>query len=150
MNIVVTSNGADLDGSSSHNFGRCPMFLFVETESMKCEATANPAAEAPSGAGIEAARFVVDSGVEAVITGRVGPKAMHVLEAAGLPVYLFGEGTARQAVEAFKAKALERATGEAGGGRGQGGGRGRGQGGGRGRGQGGGRGRGQGGGRGRR
>ena len=52
MKVVVTSNGADLDGPSSHNFGRCPMFLFVETDSMEFETAANPAVDAPSGAGI--------------------------------------------------------------------------------------------------
>jgi predicted Fe-Mo cluster-binding NifX family protein len=107
MNIVVTSNGTDLDGPCNPRFGRCPIFLFVDTDSMVFEATANPAAEAPGGAGIEAARFVAESGIGAVVTGRVGPKAMSVLEAAGIPVYRFDGPTPRQAVEEFKAKRLE-------------------------------------------
>jgi len=102
MRVVVTANGADPDGPSNPTFGRCPMFVFVETDSMEFEATANPAANAPGGAGIEAAQFVNDSAVGAVITGRVGPKAMSVLRAAGMPVYLFNGGSVRQAVEAFR------------------------------------------------
>jgi predicted Fe-Mo cluster-binding NifX family protein len=110
MKIVITSTGADLDRPSSGKFGRCPMFLFVDTESMEFEAAANPAADASGGAGIQAAQFVVESGVDAVITGKVGPNAMEVLEAAGMPVYLFGGGSVRQAVEQLETGALELAT----------------------------------------
>jgi predicted Fe-Mo cluster-binding NifX family protein len=113
MRVVISSTGADLDRPSSGKFGRCPMFVFVDTESMEFEATANPGADASGGAGIEAAQFVTESGVDAVITGRVGPNAMDVLEAAGMPVYLFGGGSVRQAVEQFKAGALDLATGGA-------------------------------------
>jgi predicted Fe-Mo cluster-binding NifX family protein len=149
MKVVISANDGDLEGAASHRFGRCPMFLFVDTESMEFEATANPAAEAPGGAGIEAAQFVTSSGIDAVITGRVGPNAMEVLEAAGTPVYLFERGTVRQVVEEFNAGTLQRSEGEpVGGGRG-GGGRGGGGGGGRGGGRGGGGGRGRGMGRGR-
>lgn len=112
MRVVVSSNGTDLDAPCSHQFGRCPMFAFVETESMELEPAVNAAAEASGGSGIQAAQFVAGSGVEAVITGRVGPNAMNVLKAAGLPVYRFSGGTVRQAVEQFKAGDLERSTGE--------------------------------------
>jgi predicted Fe-Mo cluster-binding NifX family protein len=149
MRVAVSADEGRLDGSANHRFGRCPMFVFVDTDSMEFEATANPAAEAPGGAGIEAAQFISSSGVDAVITGRVGPNAMEVLEAAGMPVFLFEGGTVRQVVEQFKAGGLERSADEAVRGRGMGGGQGRGMGGGQGRGMGGGQGRGMGGGQGR-
>jgi predicted Fe-Mo cluster-binding NifX family protein len=101
MRVVVTSTGADLDQPCSPIFGRCPMFLFIETESMEFEAVANPAVDAPGGAGIEAAQFVVQGGVAAVITGRIGPKAMSVLEAAGIAFHPFDGGTVREATESF-------------------------------------------------
>ena len=69
---------------------------------MESEAAANPGVDASGGAGIQAAQYVTDSAVDALITGRVGPKAMDVLRAAGLPVYLFAGGSVRQAVEAFR------------------------------------------------
>jgi predicted Fe-Mo cluster-binding NifX family protein len=104
MKVVVSSNGTDLDSPSNDQFGRCPTFVFVDTESMEFEAKANEAASAPSGAGIQAAQFVTGAGVQAVITGRVGPKASAVLETAGVQVHLFQGGTVRDAVEDFKAK----------------------------------------------
>jgi predicted Fe-Mo cluster-binding NifX family protein len=114
MKVVVTSTGAGLDEPSSPTFGRCPMFVFVDTDSMEFEAVANPAVGASSGAGIEAAQLVTGSGASAVITGRVGPKAMNVLQTTGMPVYLFGGGTVRQAVESLVAGSLEPATGASG------------------------------------
>ena len=102
MKIVVTSNGADLDGPASPIFGRCPAFIFVDTETMSFEAVENPAVAAAGGAGVQAAQFVVGRGAQAVVTGNVGPNAFDVFGAADVPVYLFGGGTVRQAVEAYK------------------------------------------------
>ena len=106
MKVVVSSNGPDLKAPTSATFGRCPMYLFVDTESLEFEATPNPACDAPGGTGIRAAEFVTESNVEAVITGRVGPNATNVLQAAGVPIYLFPGGTVRQAVEDFNAGKL--------------------------------------------
>lgn len=114
MKIVVSSNGTDLDGPISPRFGRCPMFLFVDTETMETEAVANPGADASSGAGIEAARFVADAGVQAVITGRVGPNALEVLEAAQIPIHSFAGGSVREAAIAFNAGTLELLSGSGG------------------------------------
>jgi predicted Fe-Mo cluster-binding NifX family protein len=88
------------------------MYLFVDTESMEFEAAPNPAIDAPGGAGIRAAQFVTSADVQAVITGKVGPNAINVLQAAGVPVYLFRDGTVRQAVDNFVAGKLSTASEE--------------------------------------
>jgi predicted Fe-Mo cluster-binding NifX family protein len=80
--------------------------VFVDTESMEFEAIENPAIGSPSGAGIQAAQFIVEQGAQAVVSGNVGPNAFDVLQAAGVAVYLFGGGTVGQAVQAFKAGQL--------------------------------------------
>jgi predicted Fe-Mo cluster-binding NifX family protein len=102
MKIVVTSNGADLDAQASPVFGRCPWYLFVDTDTMEFEAVENPAVGTASGAGIQAAQFVVEQRAEALVTGNVGPNAFDVLRSADVPVYLLGDGTVRDAVEAYK------------------------------------------------
>ncbi len=106
MKIVVTANGADLDAPASPVFGRCPMYVFVDTETMQFESVENPAMNAAGGAGIQAAQFVVERGAQAVVTGNVGPNAFNVFQPANVPVYLFDGGTVRQAVEAYKAGQL--------------------------------------------
>ena len=111
MKIVVSANGVDLDAPASPVFGRCPVYVFVDTETMAFEAVENPAVGAPGGAGIQAAQFVVERGAQAVVTGNMGPNAYNVLQSAGIPIYLFGGGTVRQAVEGFKAGQLQAAGG---------------------------------------
>ena len=138
MKVVVTANGRDLDASVSPIFGRCPVYILVDTETMQFEAVDNPAISAGGGAGIQAAQFVVERGGQAILTGNVGPNAFGVLQAASVSVYLLGGGTVREAVEAYKAGKLEPLGGanvpaHSGMGRGMGRGRGTGRGGGMGR-----------------
>jgi len=102
MQVAVSADGADLDSPASAGFGRCPVYVFVDPETMAFEAVENPAANAPGGAGIEAAQFVVGRGAQAVLTGNVGPNALNVFQAAGVQVYPFEGGTVRQAVEAYR------------------------------------------------
>lgn len=102
MRIVISAAGNDLDASVSPVFGRCPVYLFVDTETMEVEAVPNPAVSAAGGAGIQAAQFVARQGAQAVLSDNLGPNAFRVLVAAGIPVYRVSGGTVRQAVEAFK------------------------------------------------
>jgi predicted Fe-Mo cluster-binding NifX family protein len=112
MRVVVTANDTDLDAQASPVFGRCPTYIFIDSETMVFEAMDNPAISAPGGAGIQAAQFVVQQGAQAVITGNTGPNAFDVLQSANVPVYLFAGGTVREALEAYKAGQLS-ATGGA-------------------------------------
>lgn len=107
MKVVVTAQGTDLDSVSSPVFGRCPAFVFVDTETMECEGIDNRSVEAGHGAGVQAAQFVMDKGARAVLTHNVGPNAFSVLSGAGIPIYRLQGGTVRQAVEALRAQQLE-------------------------------------------
>jgi predicted Fe-Mo cluster-binding NifX family protein len=107
VKIVVTATGSNLDARTSPRFGRCPIYMFVETETMAFEALPNPALDASGGAGVLTAQVVVERGAQAVLSGNLGPNAMEVLQAAGVPAYLVGEGTVREAVEAYKAGQVE-------------------------------------------
>jgi predicted Fe-Mo cluster-binding NifX family protein len=102
MKIAVAANGADLDAPLSPIFGRCPTYILLDTATMQYETLTNPALSAGGGAGVQAAQFVVERGAQAVVAGNVGPNAFDVFRAGGIPVYLFKEGTVRQAVKAYK------------------------------------------------
>lgn len=102
MKVVVTSTGYDLDAPPTEVFGRCPRFLFVDTDSGDVTAVENPGASADRGAGVQAAQVVVDGGAEAVLTGRVGPRAMEVLERAGVRVHELGGADPRTAIEKLR------------------------------------------------
>jgi predicted Fe-Mo cluster-binding NifX family protein len=142
MKIVVTSNGTDLGAETSPVFGRCPAYVLVDTDTMQFEPVQNPAIGARTGAGIQAAQFVIEHGAQAVVTASMGPNAYGIFRASKVPVYLFDGGTVREAVEAYVAGRLQpMSSGNVpaytgiGGGRGMGRGRGRGGGMGMGRGK---------------
>lgn len=144
MKIVISSQGPDLNSPCDPRFGRCAFFIFYDLEKDEYESVENPFAGAYGGAGIQAAQFVIQKGVNAVISGSVGPNAFGVLESAGIQVFMIQGGTVKEAIEAFKRGELPPLAGPGMGGFGPGRGFGPGMGGGFGRGMG----RGMGGGRG--
>lgn len=101
MKVIVTSVGPDIESPVSGVFGRAPYFLEVDTDDLSCSPLRNPAVEQSSGAGIEAAQFVLKQGPEALISSNVGPNAFQVLTAGSVPCYEAGSGTVRESVEAF-------------------------------------------------
>ena len=102
MKVAISSSGNDLNAQIDPRFGRCPCFLFVETDDMSFEVFDNPSRALKSGAGIESARFVACKGAWAVITGNCGPNAMRVLSAAGIDLFLGNAGTVIEAIEKFR------------------------------------------------
>lgn len=105
MKIAVTSQGTTLDSFVDPRFGRCRYFLFIDSDSLAVDARANESAEAAGGAGIQAAKYVVEQGIEALITGSVGPNAAGVLRESGIAVYR-GAGTVGSVVEKLVAGKL--------------------------------------------
>ena len=111
MKIVVSSEGPGLAAKVSSRFGRCPVYVFIDTDTKAVESVSNPAQNAAGGAGVQAAQYVASKGVQAALTGNVGPNANDVLSAAGIEVFIIGETTVGQAVKDFGAGKLPRASG---------------------------------------
>jgi len=112
MKLAVTARGRELDSPADVRFGRTGGFLVVDTETGDVEYLGNAEASgAAQGAGIQAARLMAAHGVQVVLTGHCGPNAFRALHAAGIRVCtgLTG-GSIREAVERFKAGALQEAT----------------------------------------
>jgi predicted Fe-Mo cluster-binding NifX family protein len=110
MKIAITANDSTLDAQPSQVFGRCQTFLIVDTGTLDFEALNNPAGGASGGAGIQAAQFVADQNVGAVVSGQFGPKAYNTLSAAGVDMYVTEGDTVRAVVENFNAGRLSRVT----------------------------------------
>jgi predicted Fe-Mo cluster-binding NifX family protein len=107
MKIAVSSEGNHLDATTSPVFGRCPFFVFVDPETMAFETVPNLAVSEGGGAGVQAAQFAVNRGIDAVLTGNLGPNAFDVLQAANVPGYVIPAGTVRQAVDAYNTGRLQ-------------------------------------------
>jgi len=112
MKLAVTSQGVELTSAVDERFGRARWFVIVDTETAQASAVDNSLnLNAPQGAGIQAGKKVVELGVEAVVTGHVGPKAFATLQAGGVKVFTGANGTVAEAVEQFKAGKLKQPTG---------------------------------------
>ena len=111
MRIAVTAQGTDLDSAMDPRFGRCRSFVIADSDSEEFEAFSNDGVMASGGAGTQSAQFLANKGVDAVITGNVGPNAARALEAAGTEVYSTAAGPVRDALQAFKAGKLSAVSG---------------------------------------
>ena len=111
MKIAITATGKDMTGSVDPRFGRAKYFVVVDTDTNESAIHDNAQnLNAAQGAGIQAAETVGRLGVQAVITGNVGPKAFRTLTAADVKVYLCGQTSVAEALKKFKAGELKEAT----------------------------------------
>lgn len=87
---------------------RAPYFLFREEG--KNEVAENPAASSQGGAGIQAAQFLVDQGINAVITVRCGENAREVFQAADIKIYKSANKAAADDLAAMERGELQELT----------------------------------------
>ena len=103
MKIAVSSTGKNLESRVTDVFGRCSYFLIVEIDNKKIkgvEVIENTSIDQTVGAGISAAKIIAKKGVNAIITGAVGPRALGVLKQFNIQVYN-GFGPIKEAVQKF-------------------------------------------------
>ena len=111
MKIAITSLGPGLDSQVDPRFGRAACFVLVDPETLECTSIENTGAAAGGGAGVNAAKTVIDAGAEAVLTGNCGPNAERALKAAGVKLFTGVTGTVTEAIEQYKAGKLVPASG---------------------------------------
>ncbi|MDX9713799.1 MAG: NifB/NifX family molybdenum-iron cluster-binding protein [Dissulfurispiraceae bacterium] len=104
MKLCITSMGRHIDDKIDERFGRASYFLIIDTETMEIEPVQNDAQSAEQGAGIKAAQIVRDKGVDAVLTGFLGPKASSALASSKIKIYenASSKDTVKDAIEKFK------------------------------------------------
>lgn len=106
MKICVTATSQGLDAEVDPRFGRCQYFTIIDPDTMQYESIDNGSIGASGGAGIQAAQFVANKGVEVVLTGNAGPNAYNTLQAAGVSIITGVAGKVREAVEGYKSGKL--------------------------------------------
>ena len=96
-----------MDSAVDPRFGRAKYFVVVDAAT-HAVTTVNNAVNlnAAQGAGIQAAKSILDLNVKALITGHVGPKAFAALKAGGIEVFPIAGGTVAEALAQFKAGTL--------------------------------------------
>ena len=107
MKIAISSSGNNLAAHTHSLFGRCDYFIIADTQTGESTALKNNAAEASTGAGPACAQELFNAGVQAVVSGKIGPHAYETLKAAGIAIFLAPPGiTVQEALDRFKAGSL--------------------------------------------
>jgi predicted Fe-Mo cluster-binding NifX family protein len=110
MKIAVTATAPDFDAPMDPRFGRAACFIVVDPETMAWSVVENTQKlNAAQGAGIQAGKTIVETGSTVIITGNCGPKAFRILTGAGIKIVTGAKGSAREAIEQYKAGELEEA-----------------------------------------
>jgi len=107
MKIAITSQGKELSSEIDLRFGRAKWLIVVDTESGDFQAHDNTVnLNAAQGAGIQTGQNIANLGVEAVITGNIGPNTFKTLNAANVKIFLAEKQTVQDAIDLFKASKL--------------------------------------------
>ncbi|MBS0014119.1 MAG: NifB/NifX family molybdenum-iron cluster-binding protein [Desulfobacterales bacterium] len=126
MKIAVSSKGQSLQDGLDPSFGRCPGFVVFDTDTQNTSFLDNSRQQdLAQGAGIKTAQMVSNAGVDVLISGKIGPKAMEALGQSRMQIFSSSAATVREAIEAWQRNSLSpvsTATGQPGGGQGMGGG----------------------------
>jgi len=107
MKIAVTAMERGLNAAPSPIFGRCPVLVIKDTKTGQVESFPNASDGVEHGAGSKTAQRLVSEGVSVVVTGRIGPNAWEVCQAAGMRFFKTAGETVEQALERLQFDELE-------------------------------------------
>jgi predicted Fe-Mo cluster-binding NifX family protein len=84
MKIAIAATSTEVDDQVAMQGARATYYVIYDNGSDQYVAVPNPAAQADRGAGPEAAAFLVNQGVDMVVSGDFGPKFRAELEQNGI------------------------------------------------------------------
>jgi len=99
MKIGISSTADKLESQIDPRLGRCQYFLIVDTDNNDLEVIDNQKYARGCSAGVKTARQIIAQKVNAVITGKCGPKAMQEFLTAGIDVYTGQAGTVKSVID---------------------------------------------------
>ncbi len=107
---VPTLGQGGLDDYVSDHFGRAPTFTIVDLKTGEVKVIPNTSIHM-GGSGYPP-EILREHGVDVMLCSGIGPRAIKMFEQFGIEVYVGATGTAREAIEAWKAGKLQEATDE--------------------------------------
>lgn len=111
MKICIPSMGdRGLDESVGEHFGRVPFYTVVDTETN--ETTAIPNTSEHMGGQGYPPEIMARAGVNVMLCGGLGRRAIMMFENLGIMVYVGATGTVENAIEMWKERKLPAATDE--------------------------------------
>ena len=108
MRFAVTAHKPELSSPIDQRFGRARCLLIVDLPERTTTVIDNrQEMHAVRDAGLQAAKKVIDSQADALITGHCGPKAFRALATAGVTVYRVTDGSVAEALDRYDEGHLE-------------------------------------------
>jgi len=101
MRIAISAAGAGPDAPAEERFGRCAWFVIFDEHGNVQESIANTARSSAEGAGVKSTQLLLRNNIDVVLTGRVGPKAMHAMLNGGVVVYTGIAATVNETLEKY-------------------------------------------------
>ena len=87
MKIVISATGKDKESNIDKTFHRCNFYLIIDTKTNTLKTLENTTREHPSEIGATVGQIVADTGIDAVITTNIGPRAFEIFERYGIKIY---------------------------------------------------------------
>ncbi len=101
MKLAISTSGKDLNAPLT-GFGRARHFILYDTETQNYETLSNEKNMAASkGAGARTAQEIKKAGAEAIISAKIGPKALSYLQGKNIPSFVAEQATVREAIDAY-------------------------------------------------
>ena len=104
---MVICVSVDDKKSVDKRFGRCDEFAIYDSVSKETSYVENIGKSQSNGAGIKAAKQVIDLKADVLISGKIGPNAFEVLEGAGIKVLKADSANLQSVIDSAVTKNLE-------------------------------------------
>ncbi|HOV51972.1 MAG: Dinitrogenase iron-molybdenum cofactor [Methanosaeta sp. PtaB.Bin018] len=108
MKICVPTMGTEgMNEAICQHFGRAPTFTVVDMDTGDIQILPN-VSEHMGGSGLPT-ETILKMGVQVMIVGGLGPKAVAAFSSSGVDVYVGAAGSVKDAIDDWQAKMLQRA-----------------------------------------
>jgi len=107
---IPTRDENGLEGIVEQHFGKAPTYTIIDTETDQVIVIPNTS-EHMGGVGLPP-EYLNQNGVDVMLCGGLGFKAVRMFESYGIKVFVGAGGTVRETFEAWKAGKLQNATAE--------------------------------------
>jgi len=107
MKILLGSKTNTVGSDVDNRFGRAEYYAIYDTDSKEYTFVDNSAKDGAHGAGPKAAQIAIDLGVDVIITGNLGPRALAVVENTDIKSYRISGVTLEENIENYLNDKLE-------------------------------------------
>ena len=107
---IPTADDRGFDSTVFEHFGKAPYFTVVDTETGQADAEPNRGQH--QGGTQSPAEIIAESGVDAILCGGLGRRAVRLFGDEGIQVYWGAKGKVKEVLEDYSAGRLQQATEE--------------------------------------